>query len=574
MFSLKEITDCIKNRNLEKALMLCDTYENEKNKSLILNLRGVINLLKGNLDIAEKSFLNAVRVDPNFIDPLKNLYLICLKKKNYKDLLIYAQKLIEIDRLENEYNYQLAYAFEISNNLSDAIKYYKKYLDKNGKSKKQAFNNIGCIYLKKNKPIIAIDFFLQGLNLGEDKIIINNTFKCYVMLRDSVNSDLYYDKAQKIDKNYIEFKHTKAKYLILKNQITEAIEFLEKNKDEPRFLITLIVLYFNLGKNEEGKKLLIQSKDKMKKDPEFYNFIGLRLLCEGNFKDGWKFHENRYSKKVDFFKNIKEWTGEKIENKSIVVFNEQGLGDSIQFSKYIISLCKIAKKVTFVVQENIKDLFKEELQNLTIETIESCKNKEFDLKIALGSLIKFFFEEKFKKSENLIQSNKDLDLKWKNNISLDRLNVGIAWSGNFNGPNEPYRSIPLEKLRGLFSLDVNFYCLQKEIWVRDLDYFKSLNLINCGKYKLNEIASIIQNLDLIISCDTSLLHLSASLNKETWGILSLHPDWRWGEFNKINPYSSLKIFKQKNFQDWGEIEELIITELKRKIDTFKSSIKP
>ena len=70
------------------------------------------------------------------------------------------------------------------------------------------------------------------------------------------------------------------------------------------------------------------------------------------------------------------------------------------------------------------------------------------------------------------------------------------------------------------------------------------------------------------------MHLSASLNKETWGILSLHPDWRWGEFNKINPYSSLKNFKQKNFQDWGEIEELIITELKRKIDTFNSSIKP
>lgn len=574
MVNLKEITNCIKNRNLEKALILCDTYENEKNKSLILNLRGVINLLKGNLNIAEKNFLNAVRIDPNFIDPFKNLYLICLKKKNYKDLIIYAQKLIEIDRLENEYNYQLAYAFEISNNLSDAIKYYKKYLDKSGKSKKQAFNNIGCIYLKKNKPMIAIEFFLQGLNLGEDKIIINNTFKCYVMLRDSINSDLYYDKAQKIDKNYIEFKHTKAKYLILKNQITEAIEFLEKNKDEPRFLITLIVLYFNLGKNEEGKKLLIQSKDKMKKDPEFYNFIGLRLLYEGNFKDGWKFHDNRYSKKVDFFKNIKEWTGEKIENKNIVVFNEQGLGDSIQFSKYIISLCKIAKKVTFAVQENVKDLFKEELQNLTIETTESCKNKEFDLKISLGSLIKFFFEEKFKKNENLIQSNKDLDLKWKNNISLDRLNVGIAWSGSFNGPNEPYRSIPLEKLRRLFSLDVNFYCLQKEIWVRDLDYFKSLNLINCGKYRLNEIASIIQNLDLIISCDTSLLHLSASLNKETWGILSLHPDWRWGEFNKINPYSSLKIFKQKNFQDWGEIEELIITELKRKIDTFDSSIKP
>jgi len=83
------------------------------------------------------------------------------KKKNYKDLLIYTQKLIEIDRLENEYNYQLAYAFEISNNLSDAIKYYKKYLDKNGKSKKQAFNNIGCIYLKKTNQLLLSIFFYK-----------------------------------------------------------------------------------------------------------------------------------------------------------------------------------------------------------------------------------------------------------------------------------------------------------------------------------------------------------------------------------------------------------------------------
>ena len=65
------------------------------------------------------------------------------------------------------------------------------------------------------------------------------------------------------------------------------------------------------------------------------------------------------------------------------------------------------------------------------------------------------------------------------------------------------------------------------------------------EYKLNEIASIIQNLDLVITSDTSILHLSASLNKQTWGILSLYPDWRWGEFNKINPYSNLKIFKQE-----------------------------
>ncbi len=573
MANLKEIVDLINKGNLKEALTLCVTYENEKNKKFILNFRGVIQLIEGNLDIAEKNFLDAVVIDSKFIDPLKNLYLICLKKSNYKDLLTFAQKLIEADRFENEYNYKLAYAFELNNNLKDSIDYYKRYIDKKGKNSKQALNNIGCIYLKRKKPKIAINFFKQGLNLGKDKIIINNTFKCYVLLRDLENSDLYYDKARKIDENYIEFKHTKAKYLILKNQIAEAIEILRENIDKPRFLVTLIVLYFNLGRNEEGKKLLIQSKAKMEKDPNYYNYLGLRLLYEGNFKDGWRFYEHRNSKKFDFFKETKEWSGEKIENKNIVVFNEQGLGDSIQFSKYLIPLCKIAKKVTFVTKDSIKYLFKDELENLTIETIENCKNNKFDAKIALGSLVKFFFKEKFGKNENLIISNKELDLEWKKKIPHDKLNIGISWSGSFNGPNEPYRSIPLQKLKKLLSLDVNFYCLQNEIWDRDLDFFKSSNLINCGEYKLNEIASIIQNLDLVITSDTSLLHLSASLNKQTWGILSLYPDWRWGEFNKINPYSSLKIFKQKSFNNWSEIEELIVTELQSKISTFNNSRK-
>ena len=573
MADLKEIVDCINKGNLEEALKLCDACENEKNKKFILNFRGAIHLIEGNLDIAETNFLVAAGIDSKFIDPLKNLYLICLKKRDYKDLLTYAQKLLEADRLENEHNYKLAYAFELNNNLKDSIEYYKRYVDKKGKNSKQAFNNIGCIYLKRNKPKIAINFFKDGLNFGEDKTIINNTFKCYVLLRDLENSDFYYDKAIKFDQNYLEFKHTKAKYLILKNQITEAIEILKENKDKPRFLITLLVLYFNLGKNEEGKKLLNQSKDKMKKDPIYYNYLGLRLLYEGDFKDGWSFYEHRNSKKIDFFKETKEWSGETIKNKNIVVFTEQGLGDAIQFSKYIIPLCKIAKKVTFVTKDSIKSLFQDKLENLTIETIESCKNKKFDFKIALGSLIKFFFKKKFSKNENLIKSNTDLDLKWKKKIPRDKLNVGICWSGSFNGPNEPYRSIPLQELKKLFTLDVNYYCLQNEIWDRDLDYFKSLNLMNCGEYKLIEIASIIQNLDLVISSDTSLLHLSASLNKETLGILSLYPDWRWSEFNKINPYSNLKIFKQKSFKDWSEIERLIVTELQSKIYTFNNSSK-
>ena len=573
MAELKDIVEQIHQRNLDKALELCELSQNNKNKHIILNFMGVIHLLKNNLDLAETNFLSSAKIDEKFEDPIKNLYSICLRKNNLKDLLFYAKKLIKSDPLNNQYNYQLAYALELNNELDEAIKYYEIYLNNEDQDKKKGLNNIGCVHLKKNKPRIALDYFLKAMSFGEDKIILNNTFNCYIKLRDIVNADKLYIKAKEVDENFIEFILNKAEYLILKNEIDEAIKILEKNKDKPKFLITLLRLYFNIGENDKGNELLKQSKSEIEENPELYNYLGLKSLYEGNFDEGWKYYEYRNSKRVDFFKDIPEWSGEKIDKKSIVVFNEQGLGDSIQFSKYLIPLTKIAHKVTFVVQENIINIFKKDFENLSIETVKSSKNDKYDFKIALGSLIKFFYKEKIDFKDILIQSNKELDLKWKNQISNSKLNIGLAWSGSFNGPNEPYRSIPLETFKRILKLDVNFYCLQNEIWDRDLKYFKSLKINDCSEYKLDEVASIIKNLDLVITVDTSLLHLSASLNKKTWGILSLYPDWRWGEFNKFNPYFSLKIFKQKKFNDWYNVEQEIFEELKRKINNFRNQSK-
>ena len=570
MAKLKDIVDNIKGRNFESALNFCELCENNKNKHIIENFRGAIYLLKGQIDLAEKNFKESFKLDNKFEDPIKNLYIICLKKKKYEEQLFFAKKLFELNSYNQSYNYLLGYAFELNNNFKEAIEYYQKCIDLDGEDKKKALNNIGNIYLRKNKPKIALNYFLKVIDLDEnDKIIINNILICYIKLRDQKNADLYFNKAKNLDKNYIEFLLNKAEYLILKNEIKEAIKILDENKDNLKFLITLLRLYFNIGQNNDGNKLLSESKNKIKNNPEFFNYYGLRSLYEGNFDDGWKYYEYRNSKLVNFFKETKEWNGEKIDNHSIVVFNEQGLGDSIQFSKYLIPLTKIANKVSFVVQDNISNLFRKDIKNLSIETIETSKDKKYDFKIALGSLIKFFYKEKLKTNENLIQSDKNKDAKWKNKISNSKLNIGLAWSGSFNGPNEPYRSVPLKSLEKILSLNANFYCLQNEIWDRDFDYFKSSNLIDCGKYKLDEVASIIQNLDLVITTDTSLLHLSTALNKETWGMFCIYPDWRWGEFNKINPYTSLKIFKQKIFNDWSDVANQINEELKKKFNSLK-----
>ena len=564
MSDLKEIADYIINKNFDQALKLCENYQNEKNKYIILNFKGVIHLSQNNFENAEINFLNSLKENNKFIDPLNNLIQLYLRKKDYIKLLFYAKKLIEIDSSNPSFNYKLGYALEQNDKVEESIEYYKNCINLNGKDKLKALNNIGSILSKSKKYKIANQYYLDALKIDKNNsLTINNLLSNYLELRDEKNSDIFYEKAKNIDQNIIYFLYNKIEYLIQKNQTDDAIKILENNKNKDlKFFIKLIRVYSLIGEKEKAQNLFDELKKIETNDPEYFQFLGMRFLFQGNFEIGWKYYEHRNTKLKNIFNTIPEWNGEDIHQKSIIVYNEQGLGDSIQFSKFIIPLLKLTNNVTFLVQKNIIDIFKKDIPNLKVVSKENFHDNKFDFKISLGSLLKFFYKEKI--DENFLINNNLFDLPFI--LNKDKLNVGIAWSGSFNGPNEPYRSIPLKALNRIFSLDVNFYCLQKEIWERDLIQFEKTNITNLGEYSLGDMVAIIQKLDLVISSDTSILHLAASLNKETWGLLNLYPDWRWGAFNKIHPYKSLKLFQQKAFNKWDDVELEIYKNLERKIN--------
>ena len=109
--------------------------------------------------------------------------------------------------------------------------------------------------------------------------------------------------------------------------------------------------------------------------------------------------------------------------------------------------------------------------------------------------------------------------------------------------------------------------MQSEIWESDQKTFDTLNLVNKGNLKFKALSAFIQNLDLVISADTAILHLAASLGKETWGVISIDPDWRWGKFYEFYKYKNLKIYKQNKFNDWQEIIKIIKKDLAQKLQT-------
>ncbi len=565
MDNLEIIIQNIKLKKLDTALKLCNEYTNSENGHIINNFKGVIYSLLNKQNLAEEHFQKSHDLDFKFEDPLKNLYVIKIRKKDFVDAIKICEKLCKINYKNDLYFYQLAYAYELNNQNLLALENYEKCINLNGPSKVKALNNVGTLYLRNNKPNTALDFFLIANETSKNnKLIINNIFLNYIKLKDEAKADEFFLISKNLDEQDLGFIYNKAQYYIFKQKFDEAIEILEKHKNNSRFLVLLVDLYFNMGKFKKAELLLEASKDDFKKDINFYNFLGIRSLRVGNFEEGWTFYESRGSKITGYLNRIKNWNGESLENKNIVVFYEQGIGDTLQFSKYVYSLSKISKEVCFVVNNSIKGLFKTDLSNIKIETRESLKDKNFDYKISLGSLIKFFYLEKYENHDYLINSehieNKFLEKK----LDYSKPNVGLVWTGSFLGPNQPFRSIQLKNLIKILNLDINFYCLQNEIWESDKEYFNNDKIIDFGKYDLVEISSIIKNLDLVISVDTAILHISAILNKETWGIFNIYPDWRWGALDKINPYNSLIKFNQTKFNQWEDVTDEIYERLKKK----------
>ena len=115
-------------------------------------------------------------------------------------------------------------------------------------------------------------------------------------------------------------------------------------------------------------------------------------------------------------------------------------------------------------------------------------------------------------------------------------------------------------------MDCEFFCLQKDIWDRDKKYFEDSKINYLGDNNFLEIAAIIENLDLVISTDTSTLHLSSTLEKLTWGLISFNPEWRWWKYNNPFFYKKLVEYKQDKFDDWDLIVHNVFKDLKKIID--------
>ena len=437
----------------------------------------------------------------------------------------------------------------------------------NFKEKKILFNNMAKCSLGAQQINDAKNYYLKALEIDQnDKLIVNNLLILYLRIEEKNKIEQFYKKAEQLDDNYIEFKLNKSDYFLYKNEIYKAIEVLKSIIEDSKNYIAytkLAKIYLTIGKIKKAVEI-VEEAISIYPDIKDLKFTrGMLHLTMGEFEKGWELYEFRDSIIKDTsFENIKTWNGENLKDSTILVTSEQGMGDILQFSKFLINLSSLSKKIDFVIFDKLLPIFKKQYKNINIFTKNEILNNKYDFKISLGSLNKYFYKDNSSNSSDLINFNEGKKKKRNFLLNNNKKNIGLVWSGNFFGPKEPSRSIELKKFEKLLKLDFNFYSFQNEIWDRDKEFFKKSNIIDFSGEKFVDIIEIIKNLNLMISTDTFFLHLACICNKETWGLISYNSDWRWYEYYRYNHYNSLKILKQSNYKNWDDVIGLIEKNLK------------
>jgi hypothetical protein len=283
----------------------------------------------------------------------------------------------------------------------------------------------------------------------------------------------------------------------------------------------------------------------------------LQLLA-GNFEAGWAGREARWKLPSGYPKLAQPmWLGhEPLEGKTILIGADEGFGDTIQFARYVPMLAARGANVVFVVQDQLHPLLSD-LPGVS-QCIPMTANHlpAFDMHCPTMSLPLAFGTrlDSIPAPISYLRPAEARVCAWENRIGPhDKLRVGLVWSGNPRHRNDHNRSLSLGALTRILDVDATFFSLQKEPRPADKAILAERNDIldfTVDLADFSETAALISCLDLVVTVDTSVAHLSAALGRPTWILLPYTPDYRWLLDRDDSPwYPTARLFRQTATRD-------------------------
>ena len=348
----------------------------------------------------------------------------------------------------------------------------------------------------------------------------------------------------------------------------QAVTFFEKAislaPDHYRAHTNLGICLKTLGRFEAARNAQKRACEIAPDDPDTNWNLALTELLMGHFESGFKRYEFR--RKMKGFTTIGGtwWDGEQ-STESIVVYAEQGLGDTIQFIRYLPLLRAKTPNVIFMCRAAMAPF------------LEQCLTFDVDVaplapvapsqKVAPLLSLPFLLRHTTPYSDNIPYFKPDENIAddWESILDTDnRPKIGLCWQGNPGHRDDVNRSIPLEQLTPLLhNREVRFFSLQKHHGLAQLETLPNrFKVIDLGAVMDEQVpfidtAAVISKLDVVITVDTAIAHLSGALGCETWTLLPFVPDFRWGLAQRCPYYPRMRLFRQARRGDWTSVVDNI-----------------
>lgn len=470
---------------------------------------GIELLKRGDREDAVTAFCLAIKLDAKYVPAYNNLGLVLKDTDRPQEAAACFYRVLELDP-DNSY----------------------------------AYNNLGLLWMEAGDREQAAACFHRSIALDPGQAAVYNNLG--TVLEEQyclVEAEAAYRRAVELRPNYPEAQYNLGRFLKVLQRLEEAIPYLQR------------AVALRPGYQEAG-----------------YSLASL-YLQQGQFTKGWGLYEqSRRRRYGSRYFSAPHWQGEALAGRRILLYWEYGFGDTLQFVRYVPSIAALAAKVDLWVQPPLAALLENTYPGLAVYSGTTAPVENYDYVCSLMSLpviLETCLESIPPTVPYVLHSNGAAVSAWQELLGTMAgrgYKVGLVWAGNPNHKNDDNRSIPFSLLSPLLAVQgISWISLQVGPRAGDLVETPSPVLdVSDRLTDFLDTARLVEQLDLVITVDTSVAHLAGSLGKATWVLLAFDTDWRWLLTREDSPwYPAVRLFRQRKPGDWQEVVARVKAALER-----------
>ena len=534
--------------NYEEAIHEIDLAlrANPKEASAHSNRGNALQVLK-RLDEALTSYDRAIALNPDYFDAFYNRGIALQGLKRLEEALASYDRAIALkpdhaDAFNNRGN-----TLRELKRFDEALTSYDRALALKA-NYPEAFNNRGATLAEMNRLEEALASYDRAIALKPDYAhAFNNRGTSLAEMNRLEEALASYDRAIALKSDYAHPLNNRGNVLQELKRLDEALTSYER----------AIAL-----KPDDADAIAARAQ------------CGLRLgrYIEGWADYEWRWQSTRFPSKRPDCASFAIWQGEDLKGRHLLVYAEQGLGDTLQFARYLPLLIQKQCRVTFLTPAKLIRL----LRSLPSEIEIVCTlspERRFDFQCALMSLPHRLGTDlsSIPQSARYLRAEDGLVNRWKKQIGEDGFKIGIVWQGNPHAKADQGRSVPLAQYFALARLPgVRLISLQKGHGLEQLaELPKDVSIETLGDDFDNgsdafvDTAAVMSSLDLIVTADTAVAHLAGALGRPTWVALKYVPHWTWLLEREDSPwYPTVRLFRQSEPNEWPPVFANIANELR------------